>query len=135
MRSFLLTSLVSLAIPEITQGHPYHGTHSLTRRAVNLDSFRMKIPVTYKNAKEVGSDPTINSLIRRASIEDTATDLVKATVPGASFRLIQSYVGTNGIAHFYFKQTAHGIDIDNGDFNVNVSVASVYLFIAMNSIT
>jgi extracellular elastinolytic metalloproteinase len=129
MRSFFLTSLVSLAILDITLGHPYHGTHTLKRRAVNLDSFRMKIPVAYKNAKEVRSDPTINSLARRASIEDTATDLVKTTVPGASFRLIQSYVGTNGIAHFYFKQTAHGIDIDNGDFNVNVSVASVQPFL------
>jgi extracellular elastinolytic metalloproteinase len=30
------------------------------------------------------------------------------------------YVGNNGIAHFYFKQTVNDLDIDNADFNVNV---------------
>ena len=30
------------------------------------------------------------------------------------------YVGTNGIAHYYFKQTANDLDIDNADFNVNI---------------
>jgi extracellular elastinolytic metalloproteinase len=30
------------------------------------------------------------------------------------------YVGTNGIAHFYFKQTVNDLDIDNADFNVNI---------------
>jgi len=47
--------------------------------------------------------------------------LVKATVPGAQFRLVgDNYVGSNGIAHFYFKQTANDLDIDNADFNVNI---------------
>lgn len=50
-----------------------------------------------------------------------ATDLVKKTIPGAQFRLVNDhYVGSNGIAHFYFKQTANGLDIDNADFNVNI---------------
>ncbi|KAH8716734.1 extracellular metallo proteinase 2 [Phaeosphaeriaceae sp. PMI808] len=117
MRSFLLASLASLATIKGTQGHPHH---SLGRRGVDLNAFRMKLPVTYINATAVVADPTIPTLTRRGSVEDTATELVKKTIPGATFRLADNYVGTNGIAHLYFKQTANGIDIDNGDFNVNI---------------
>jgi extracellular elastinolytic metalloproteinase len=121
MRSFLLASLASFATIKSIHGHPYHNTRGLSRRAIDLDSFRMKVPVTYTGAAEVESDPSINALSKRATAQDTATEMVKATAPGATFRLVQSYVGTNGVAHFFFKQTAHDIDVDNGDFNVNVS--------------
>jgi extracellular elastinolytic metalloproteinase len=123
MRSFLLASLASFATVKSIQAHPYHNTHALSRRAIDLDSFRMKVPVAYTGAAEVASDPAINALTKRATAEDTATELVKATAPGATFRLVENYVGTNGVAHFFFKQTAHDIDVDNGDFNVNVSDA------------
>jgi extracellular elastinolytic metalloproteinase len=124
MRSFLLASLASLATIRSTQGHPYHGQspRGLNKRGVDLDSFRMKVPVTYTNAAAVGSDASIAALTRRATAEDTATELVKKTAPGASFRLVESYTGTNGVAHFFYKQTANGYDIDNGDFNVNVGI-------------
>jgi extracellular elastinolytic metalloproteinase len=67
---------------------------------------------------------------RRPGATTTSTDYVKAatafvqtTAPGATFRLVgDHYVGADGIGHVYFKQTAHGLDIDNADFNVNVSV-------------
>jgi extracellular elastinolytic metalloproteinase len=122
MRSFLLASLASLATFKSTQAHPaFHNIHGLSKRAVDLDSFRMKLPVAYTNAKEVGSDPSIASITKRANAQDTAEELVKKTAPGATFRLASNYVGTNGVAHFYFKQTANGLDVDNGDFNVNVS--------------
>lgn len=82
----------------------------------------MKHAAAYKNVAEVVADPNINTLAKRASAEDVATDLVKATIPDATFRLVKdSYVGDNGVAHFYFKQTANGLDIDTADFNVNVS--------------
>jgi len=69
----------------------------------------------------VQSDPSISSFTKRAEAADTATELVKATVPGATFRLVgDHYVGTNGIAHFNFKQTVNNLDIDNADFNVNI---------------
>lgn len=43
------------------------------------------------------------------------------TMPNATFRLVDDhYVGANGIAHFYFRQTANDVDIDNADFNVNI---------------
>jgi len=123
MRSFLIASLASLATISGTQAHPYHDhrARGISRRGVDLDSFRMKVPVSYTNAAAVGSDASISALTRRASAEDTATELVKKTVPSAKFRLVQSYTGSNGVAHFFFKQTANGVDIDNGDFNVNVS--------------
>lgn len=55
----------------------------------------------------------------------TATKLVKSTFPNMTFRTVKDhYIGTNGIGHVHFKQTAHGIDIDNADFNVNVSIFS-----------
>jgi extracellular elastinolytic metalloproteinase len=57
----------------------------------------------------------------QASPEMVATDLVKVTIPGATFRLVDDhYVGSNGVAHYYFKQTANDLDIDNADFNVNI---------------
>jgi extracellular elastinolytic metalloproteinase len=121
MRSFLLASLASLATIKNTQAHPAHNNRSLNRRAVDLDSFRMKVPVAYTNSTAVVADPSIPTLARRATAEDTATELVKQIATGSTFRLADTYVGGNGIAHFYFKQTANGIDIDNGDFNVNVS--------------
>ena len=52
---------------------------------------------------------------------DAATAVVKKVLPNAEFRLVDDhYVGSNGIAHVNFKQTVHGLDIDNADFNVNV---------------
>jgi extracellular elastinolytic metalloproteinase len=122
MRSVLLASLASFSAISV-YGHPAtHARNTLTRRAVDLDSYRLKHGASYKNGAEVVADPNINTLAKRASAEDVATDLVQATVPGATFRLVgDSYVGDNGVAHFYFKQTANGLDIDTADFNVNVS--------------
>lgn len=121
MRSFLLASLASLSAVSV-YGHPAsHTSRSLTRRAVDLDSFRVKAETPYKNATAVQADPNIPSIARRASAEDVATELVQNTVPDATFRLLDDhYVGTNGIAHFYYKQTVHGLDVDTADFNVNV---------------
>ncbi|KAL1798430.1 hypothetical protein ACET3X_002467 [Alternaria dauci] len=120
MRSVLLASLASLLAISV-YGHPQPTRNTLARRAVDLDSYRLKHAASYKNTAEVVADPNINTLTKRASAEDVATDLVKATIPDAEFRLVKdSYVGDNGVAHFYFKQTANGLDIDTADFNVNI---------------
>lgn len=125
MRSVLLASLASLsAIGVRAHPHASQGRNGLSRRAVDLDAFRVKHAAAYMNVTEVQADPAIDSstLTRRASAQEIADDLVKLTVPGATFRLAgDSYVGDNGIAHFYYKQTANGLDIDTADFNVNVS--------------
>jgi extracellular elastinolytic metalloproteinase len=121
MRSALFASL-ALAIAH-TSAHPaqlQNSKPSLFKRTVNLESFRLKVTADYVNTTAVESEPSVK-LFRRATTEDTATELVKKTVPGATFRLVEGYAATNGISHFYFKQTANGLDIDNADFNVNVS--------------
>ncbi|KAJ4299673.1 hypothetical protein N0V90_004919 [Kalmusia sp. IMI 367209] len=121
MRSFLLASLASLATQHV-YGHSTHNARTLTRRSVDLNAFRQILDTEYTNATSVQSDPSITSRIKRADPVDTATELVKATVPGATFRLVDDhYVGNNGIAHFNFKQTVNDIDIDNADFNVNIA--------------
>lgn len=50
-----------------------------------------------------------------------ATHFVSKLVPNASFRVADDhYIGDNGVAHVRFRQTIHGVDIRNADFNVNV---------------
>jgi extracellular elastinolytic metalloproteinase len=121
MRSFLLASLASLATLKSIQAHPAHNVRGLSKRGIDLDSYRLKQPVSYTNANDVGADASISSLTRRGTAEDTASELVKKINPGSTFRVVDNYVGSNGVAHIYFKQTANGLDVDNGDFNVNVS--------------
>lgn len=121
MRSALIATLASVAAIKGIHAHPHTNGNSLARRAVDLDRFRMVVKTEYKNATEVVADPTIPTLRARATVEETATELVAAQAPDAEFRLsTDHYVGKNGVAHFYFKQTANGLDIDNADFNVNV---------------
>lgn len=79
MRSFLLASLASLAAQQV-YGHPTHSSRTLGKRAVDLNAFRQVLDTEYNNATSVQSDPSINSLIKRADPVDTATDLVKTTV-------------------------------------------------------
>ena len=117
MRGILLGSL-ALAIHHVS-AHPLsQSSQGLARRVVDLNAFRLKALSDYVNATTV--DEEIVASFQKAAPKDTATDLVKTTVPGAQFRLVESYTGDNGVAHFYFRQTANGLDIDNADFNVNV---------------
>lgn len=100
--------------------HPTTHQPHLARRGIDIEAFRLPLLSEYVNATETASDP-IMTLSKRATYVETATELVKATVPGVTFRVVSDhYVGANGIAHVNFKQTVHGIDIDNADFNVNV---------------
>lgn len=120
MRSFIFASLASFAAIKGAQAHPAHTHQRLTRRGVDLDDYRMKVPVSYTNAKEVGTDASISSLTKRSTAEETASELVKKVVPGATFRVADNYVGSNGVSHVYFKQTVNGIEVDSSSFNVNV---------------
>lgn len=64
----------------------------------------------------------------KAILRQTATQLVQAIIPSANFRVINDhYIGQNGVAHVNFRQTLHGIDIDNADFNVNVGFIQPFL--------
>lgn len=126
MRGLLLAALVSSAVQ--VGAHPVaESKHSLSRRTVDLDAFRLVSTTEYVNATEVEEKPGLR-FSKRASYVDTATEFVKRTVPGATFRVINDhYVGDNGIAHVYLRQTAHDLDIDNADFNVNVCTTRISL--------
>lgn len=122
MRGLLLAASL-LSSTGYVRGHPApEARPGLQRRTVDLNAFRLTALSEYVNATVAESSIDSASLSRRADYVDTATALVKDKVPGATFRLVQDhYVGANGVAHVHFKQTANGLDIDNADFNVNVS--------------
>ena len=118
MHASLLTGLDSLAFVGAHPSGP--GSHSIVSRGIDVNAFRLKATSSYVNAS-VAESPS-HRRHKRADYIEAATELVKSQVNGASFRVVEDhYVGTNGVAHVNFKQTVHGIDIDNADFNVNVS--------------
>lgn len=119
MRGLLYASLALTVSSVGAHPHPQH-SRSLSKRAVDLNAFRLNIASEYTNSTSVGAGSS-SDVAKQATIEDTATDLVKKKVPTATIRFVESYTGTNSMSHAYFKQTANDIDIDNADFNVNVS--------------
>lgn len=100
--------------------HPTSSSTSridLQRRVIDLSAFRLKTIPAYSNATVTNSNP---SVVKRGDWIDTATALVQKIIPGAEVRLVgDHYVGVNGVAHANFKQTVHGLDVDNAEFNVN----------------
>lgn len=134
MRSSVLLGLLGATLH--INAHPVAGHNSyksnLRRRSVDLNAFRLKSTAKYISSKATEDAVKI---ARRDTYVDTATELVKTIAPGAEFRLVNDhYVGENGIAHVNFKQTAHGLDIDNADVNVNVSCLACHL-LRMNLLT
>ncbi|TVY80283.1 Extracellular metalloproteinase mep [Lachnellula suecica] len=104
--------------------HPHAATprRSLLGRAVDLNAFRLVTGSEYSNSTNTTNSVAVSSLVRREAYVDAATALVQQIAPGIEFRLVDDhYTGINGISHVNFKQTVHGLDIDNADFNVNVA--------------
>lgn len=121
MRSALLLGLLGASA---VSAHPTHSKEKpgIRRRAVDLNKYRLQTVAEYSNTAATNANPAVN-IAKRATYVDTATELVKTVAPNAEFRLADDhYVGNNGVAHVNFKQTAHGLDVDNADFNVNVSL-------------
>jgi len=143
MKSLLLSSLASIAIRSVyaypsdtvnapkflsrREDFPFHevlNTSKQSRTFRKLHDLRgvnilMQLAEYFSFAR-LQEDPSLISP-PQGSLEDTATAQVKLTMPEASFRLSDDhYVGDNGIAHFYFKQTVNNVDVDNADFNVNI---------------
>jgi extracellular elastinolytic metalloproteinase len=105
----------------VAHPHAYPPLNGLSKRKLDLNSFRLETETEYSNVDSTDSTPIV-ALAKRDTYLETATALVQKVVPGAEFRVADDhYVGTNGIAHVNLKQTIHGLDIDNADFNVNVS--------------
>ncbi len=121
MQSLLLLGLLGAQQATNVLAHPaIKGKSGLVSRTVDLNNFRLKATAQYTSSKDASSDASIK-LLKREDYVATATALLQSVVPGVEFRLVDDhYVGENGIAHVNFKQTVHGLDIDNADFNVNV---------------
>jgi extracellular elastinolytic metalloproteinase len=112
--------LASFALAALVGAHPSGHGMSLVGRGIDLNAFRLKATSKYVNASSVESGPTVHR-IKRADYIAAATELVKSVAKDAKFRVVgDHYVGSNGVAHVNFKQTANDLDIDNADFNVNV---------------
>lgn len=118
MYAAVLATIASLAL---VSAHPGGHGSSLAPRAIDISAFRLKATSQYVNATVAESEPTRR--FKRGDYLETATELVKSVANGATFRVVgDHYTGSNGVAHVNFKQTANDIDIDNADFNVNVSL-------------
>ncbi|KAF2713894.1 extracellular metallo proteinase 1 [Pleomassaria siparia CBS 279.74] len=116
MHSILLACFLTTAL---VGAHPGHD--SISRRTVDLNAFRLEAASLYVNAS-IAESLTAVHRIKRGDYLETATELAKSVVPGATFRVVEDhYVGSNGLAHVNLKQTANGIDIDNANFNINVA--------------
>lgn len=93
----------------------------LQGRAVDFNAFRLGTKAVYNNAIFTAGSSLVSSLSKRETYVDIAKALVQKVAPDSEFRVVDDhYVGSNGVAHVNFKQTVHGLDIDNADFNVNV---------------
>jgi len=122
-------SLALLSLAGITSQVYAHPTHvgaaskpGISRRSVDINGFRLPLTGAYVDAATVQADPPVTNLLPGNPV-DTATELVKKIAPDAEFRVVEDhYVGNNGVTHVNFKQTVHGLDIDNANFNVNVSI-------------
>lgn len=122
MRLTTAAALVAL-LPCTALAHPalVSSRRDINGRAVNFDAFRLGTKADYSNAGFTAKSSIVSSLTKRGTYLETAQALVKKVAPGAEFRVVDDhYVGSNGVAHVNFKQVAHGLDIDNADFNVNV---------------
>ncbi|XWW96927.1 hypothetical protein V2A60_004907 [Cordyceps javanica] len=122
MKSLAVLGLAGLAAN--VQAHPVHDAHhgtTLSRRGVDLKQFAMPEVSRYTPSTEIKDNAAASAVVKRDSYVETATEFLKKEVPDAEFRLVEDhYVSSSGVAHVNFRQTHHGIDIDNADFKVNV---------------
>lgn len=99
MRGYLLAGVLSSAA--LVRAHPAPEARSgLQRRTIDINAFRLPALSEYINATVAETNLDGASFTKRADYVDTATELVKSKVPGATFRVVDDhYVGANGIAH------------------------------------
>lgn len=114
-----LSGLVAVNAHALPRREP-NSNNELSKRGIDISKFLMPDVGSY--TKTSGLKDGEMSISSSSDYLQAAKDLVKEKFPDLEFRTVDDhYVGKNGIAHVNFKQTVHGIDIDNADFNVNVS--------------
>ncbi|EGD86993.1 extracellular metalloproteinase 3 [Trichophyton rubrum D6] len=121
MHGLLLAGLLALPMNVLAYPAEQHASNVLSRRGVDIESFRLPLKAKYMDSEATAQKIQAMSFSKDDDYVSTATKLVKSTFPKSTFRVVDDhYIGTNGIGHVHFKQTAHGLDIDNSDFNVNI---------------
>ncbi|WEW61511.1 Extracellular metalloproteinase 10 [Emydomyces testavorans] len=122
----LLLAAGLLSLPFHAFAHPHQPATGVVPRRLDVNAYRLAEKSKYENTDAVSKNSAIASL-SGGSYVDVATEAVKKSMPGATFRVVDDhYVGQNGIAHVRFRQTLHGLDIDNADFNVNVDNGKIF---------
>lgn len=123
MKSAILLGLTGLAAN--VHAHPAKQSETgsdLVKRGIDISKYHLPSLSDYTPSTHVDEDVSIRAFGSQRNYVDTATRAVKRAAPHAEFRVVDDhYVDVDGIGHVHFKQTAHGIDIDNADFKVNVS--------------
>lgn len=123
MKSALLIGLTGLAAN--VNAHPTkqpENGNSLAKRGIDISKYHLPTLSQYTPLPNIEEEASLQSLAYKRNYVDTATRAVKKVAPNAEFRVVDDhYIDIDGIGHVHFKQTVHGIDIDNADFKVNVS--------------
>lgn len=104
--------------------HARSSEHQLHARQLTatIDRFRPRQRATY--VAESGDVSTLSVSTSPGDYVQVAETHLRRVHPEAEFRRAgDNYVSGNGIGHVYFKQTLFGFDLDDADFNVNVSCA------------
>jgi extracellular elastinolytic metalloproteinase len=123
MKSAILLGLTGLAAN--VNAHPTkqaEAGNSLTKRGIDISKYSLPTLSEYTASPNIEEEASLQALTFKRNYVDTATRAVKRAAPKAEFRVVDDhYIDIDGIGHVHFKQTTHGIDIDNADFKVNVS--------------
>ncbi|KAL7785881.1 Fungalysin metallopeptidase domain-containing protein [Trichoderma ceciliae] len=122
MKSAILLGLTSLAAN--VNAHPTKqpgASSSLAKRGIDITKYELTTVSNYTPSSDVEEEASLQAVGLKGNYVDAATRAVKRAAPHAEFRVVNDhYVDVDGIGHVHFKQTAHGIDIDNADFKVNI---------------
>lgn len=123
MKSAILLGLTGLAAN--VNAHPTKQSengNSLAKRGIDISKYHLPSLSQYTPSSNIEQEASLQALAYKRNYVDTATRAVKKVAPKAQFRVADDhYIDVDGIGHVHFKQTVHGIDIDNADFKVNVS--------------
>ncbi|KAL7914211.1 Fungalysin metallopeptidase domain-containing protein [Trichoderma velutinum] len=122
MKSAILLGLTGLAAN--VHAHPARQPETgsaLAKRGIDISKYSLPSLSDYTPSTHVEEEASIQAEGFKRDYVATATRAVKRAAPNAEFRVVSDhYVDVDGIGHVHFKQTAHGIDIDNADFKVNI---------------